>query len=112
MELLELVQNYITAHNKVTTDRQEEEEYLEGIVAILQATYPNKDVKIVDGYIQIKNFTVVTYNDIKPLIDFGLTNFRVDTHIQVERHYLKIPAYYNNLQIYIDIDQLKDLIGE
>ena len=112
MELLELIQNYITAHNKVTTDRKEEDEYLDGIIDILQATYPDRKVKYIDGYISIAYFTVISYEDIKPLLDFGLTNFTIDTHLQVERHYLRIPQYYNNLQIYLDVDKLKDLIGE
>lgn len=112
MSIRELIQQYLTAHEKVTDNRKDEEQYLNEIKEIIQSLYKNKTVKITDGYINIGWFTIITYDDLKPLLELGLTNFHIDTHIQIETHYLKIPTYYNNLQIYIDIDGLKELIGE
>lgn len=112
LDIREIIRNYINAHERVTDDRREEDTYLTQIKEIIQALYKDAKVKIQDGYITIGYFTIIEYKDIKPLLDLGLTNFHIDTHMQVETHYIKIPTYYNNLKIYIDIDQLKEVLGE
>lgn len=105
MTIHELIDNYITAHNEVAKDREEEELYLNGIIEALSELYPELEVTLQDGYITIGSFTTITIDELQPLIDLNITNFHIDTHLGVKTSFLANPSYYHNLMIHIDIDK-------
>lgn len=112
MELRELIQAFIETHNLVTSNKTNEDKILSQIIDIIKATFPNKHVDLVNNYITIGQYTRVSQDEIKLLQDLGIKNFFIDTHLEIVTHYLKIPTYYNNLTIYIDIDDLDKVLED
>ena len=104
-----LIQNYITAHKNVNITQKEEEQYLNQIIDLIQSIYPEADVNLSDGYITISYFTIIGYEDISPLLELGITNFHIDTHIGVKSGIIHVPEYYHKLVICIDIDSFQDI---
>ena len=112
MDLKELIREFIQAHQQVTSNRTTENQLLKQIVDVVKEAYPYKHVDVTDSYITIGKFTKVTQDDINTLLNLGIKNYYIDTHVEIVTHYLRVPSYYNNLTIYIDIDELESILED